>query len=270
MKRVLFLFITILISFYQQVVAQERFITVASTTSTENSGLYDYLLPAFTEETQIEVRVVAVGTGQAIRIASSGDADVLLVHHRPSEENFVEQGYGVKRFDVMYNDFVIIGPNSDPAGVRGMNDVSEALNKIYKQQRIFVSRGDDSGTHKKELSLWNDVGIDPTTFNSNWYRESGSGMGATLNVANGMGGYVMSDRSTWLNFENKGDLELLVQGDPRMFNYYGVILVNPERFPHIKAELGQQFIDWILSKQGQSVIGEYKIHGRQAFFPNAS
>ncbi len=247
----------------------ERFITVASTTSTQNSGLFEYMLPKFQKETGVEVRVVAVGTGQAIRNAKNGDADVLFVHHKPSEEKFVAEGYGVKRFDVMYNDFVVIGPKSDPAGVGGMKDGVAALKKIAASKAPFASRGDDSGTHKKERGLWKIAGIDVKGASGNWYRETGSGMGATLNAASGMGAYVLSDRATWLNFGNKGDLQILVEGDPRLFNQYGIILVNPKKYPHVKAAEGQQFIDWVLSGEGQQVIADYKIQGHQAFFPNA-
>lgn len=249
--------------------AQDEFITVASTTSTENSGLFDELLPRFTGETGIEVRVVAVGTGQSIRLAENGDADVLFVHHTPSEKQFVEAGYGVERFDVMYNDFVLVGPASDPAAIAGMSDVVEALIAIKEAREPFTSRGDDSGTHKKEQGLWSAAGLDASSFDASWYRETGSGMGATLNTASGMNAYAMSDRATWLNFGNKGDLEILLEGDERLFNQYGIILVNPERHPHIKAEMGQKFIDWVLSPEGQEAIGEYTIKGQQAFFPNA-
>jgi tungstate transport system substrate-binding protein len=249
--------------------ADSSYITVASTTSTENSGLFDYLLPKFTDKTGIEVGVVAVGTGQAIKLAENGDADVLFVHHKPSEEKFVAQGYGVKRYDVMYNDFVIIGPKSDPAGIRGMQDAALALKKIATAQAPFTSRGDDSGTHKKELSLWNDAGVDVEQASGRWYRETGSGMGATLNTASAMNAYVLSDRATWLKFGNKGNLEILLEGDPKLFNQYGIILVNPEKYPHVKAEAGQTFIDWVLSAEGQKLIGDYTIEGQQAFFPDA-
>lgn len=249
--------------------AAEPFITVASTTSTENSGLFRYLLPKFTAETGIDVQVVAVGTGQAIKLAENGDADVLFVHHTPSEEQFVAQGHGVERHDVMYNDFVIIGPQSDPAGIKGMDGAAAALKKIAEDQAPFASRGDDSGTHKKELSLWQDAGVEVGKASDSWYRETGSGMGATLNTASGMDAYVLSDRATWLSFGNKGSLEILVEGDPKLFNQYGIILVNPEKHPHVKAEAGQKFIDWVLSEEGQRLIGDYKINGQQAFFPNA-
>ncbi|MEZ5594228.1 MAG: substrate-binding domain-containing protein [Gammaproteobacteria bacterium] len=249
--------------------AADSFITVASTTSTENSGLFDFLLPKFTDASGIEVRVVAVGTGQAIKNAQNGDADVLFVHHKPSEEKFVAEGYGVERFDVMYNDFVLIGPAADPASVKGGQDVAVALSAIAETQSPFASRGDDSGTHKKELGLWQEAGVDVKAASGSWYRETGSGMGATLNTASGMSAYVLSDRATWLNFGNKGELEIVVEGDPKMFNQYGIILVNPEKYPHIKAAEGQQFIDWVLSADGQALIAEYKINGQQAFFPNA-
>jgi tungstate transport system substrate-binding protein len=249
--------------------AADKFITVASTTSTQNSGLFEYMLPVFTKKTGIEVRVVAVGTGQAIKLARNGDADVLFVHHKPSELKFVADGFGVKRFDVMYNDFVVIGPSSDPAGIGGMKDVADALKKIAGAKTPFASRGDNSGTNKKEMELWKDAGVDAKAASGSWYRETGSGMGATLNTTAGMNGYTLSDRATWLNFKNKGDLKILVEGDPRLFNQYGIILVSKEKFPHVKADLGQQFIDWVLSAEGQKVIGDYKIKGQQAFFPNA-
>lgn len=249
--------------------ARDKFITVASTTSTENSGLFEALLPRFTDKTGIEVRVVAVGTGQAIRLAENGDADVLFVHHKPSEERFVQEGHGVQRFDVMYNDFVIVGPGSDPLGVSGMNDVVEALAAIREAQAPFASRGDDSGTNRKELGLWQAAGLAASSFDAEWYRETGSGMGATLNTASGMNAYTMSDRATWLNFGNKGELEVLLEGDERLFNQYGIILVNPQRHDHVKKDMAQKFIDWVLSEEGQQAIGEYRIHGQQAFFPNA-
>ena len=249
--------------------AEEKYITIASTTSTENSGLYGYSLPKFTGKMGIGVRVVAVGTGQAIRLARKGDADVLFVHHRPSEEKFVADGFGVKRFDVMFNDFIIVGPALDPAAIRGFTDVSSALKKIASIKALFVSRGDASGTHEMELSLWKETNIDIGGASGSWYREAGAGMGATLNTAVGMNAYTLSDRGTWLNFKNRGGLGLVVENDPRLFNYYGVILVNPKKHPHVKARLGQTFIDWVLSKEGQKAIGEFKIKGRQAFFPNA-
>jgi len=250
--------------------AGDRFITVASTTSTRNSGLYDYLLPLFTKATSIEVRVVAVGTGQAIKMARNGDADVLFVHHRPSEEKFVAEGFGVKRFDVMYNDFVLVGPKSDPAGTMGKKDVAAALAAIAAKKAPFASRGDDSGTHKKERSLWKTAGVDLKAASGSWYRETGSGMGATLNTASGMNAYALTDRGTWLKFANKGDLTIVVEGDKRLFNPYGVILVNPAKYAHVKKADGQAFIDWLVSDAGQSAIGAYKLKGKQAFFPNAT
>jgi tungstate transport system substrate-binding protein len=253
-----------------QASAADPFITVASTTSTKNSGLYDYLLPYFTTDTGIEVRVLAVGTGQAVRIAQSGDADVLLVHHKKSEQKFVAEGYGVKRFDVMYNDFVIVGPTSDIAEIKGSKDVTAALVQVAKSKLPFTSRGDDSGTHKKELSLWADAGVNVAEQSGTWYRETGSGMGSTLNTASGMNAYALTDRSTWLKFANKGELEILLEGDERLFNPYGVILVNPARHAHIKAELGQQFVDWIVSPPAQALINAYTINGTQAFFANAT
>jgi len=255
---------------YTGVVVAGEYITVASTTSTRNSGLYDHILPVFTKRTGIEVRVVAVGTGQAIRMAANGDSDVLFVHHTASEKKFVADGFGVERFDVMYNDFVIVGPKSDPAGVTGTKDVTKALADIAENKAAFASRGDDSGTHKKELGLWKAAGADPKAASGSWYRETGSGMGATLNTASAMNAYALTDRATWLKFKNKGDLQILVEGDERLFNQYGIILVNPKKHPHVKAEAGQEFIDWVLSKEGQKAIGEYRIEGLQAFFPNGS
>jgi len=246
-----------------------RFLVLASTTSTENSGLFDYLLPHFTDLTGIQVRVVAVGTGQAIRLASNGDADVLLVHHRPSEDAFVAQGLGVRRHSLMHNDFVLAGPEDDPANVSGDSDVLHALGKIRESQSVFTSRGDDSGTHKKELSLWAEAGINPSAANPGGYRETGAGMGATLNTAAAMNAYVLSDRATWASFGNKGRLKVLVEGDPRLFNPYGVILVNPERFPLVHASEGQAFIDWLLSPAGQALIAAYRIDGAPVFFPDA-
>ena len=250
-------------------VAQERFITVASTTSTENSGLFEEILPKFTEETGIEVRVVAVGTGQAIELAENGDADVLFVHHRPSEDKFIEAGFGVGREDVMYNDYVVVGPASDPAGVAGMTDAGAAFAKIAEAKAPFASRGDDSGTHKAELGIWQKAGVDVAAASGEWYRETGSGMGATLNTASGMNAYALTDRGTWLSFENPGELEIVVEGDPRLFNPYGVMLVNPEKHPHVKAEDGQAFIDWLVSDEGQQAIADFQINGQQLFFPNA-
>jgi tungstate transport system substrate-binding protein len=249
--------------------AAERSIVVASTTSTENSGLFGYILPIFEAASGIKVKIVAVGTGHAIKLAQNGDADVLFVHHRPSEEKFVAEGYGVKRFDVMYNDFVIVGPKADPAGVRGMTDAPAALAKIAAAKAVFASRGDDSGTHKKERDLWRTAKVDAQAASGQWYRETGSGMGATLNTAAGLGAYALADRGTWISFANKGDLEIMVEGDKRLFNPYGVILVNPAKHKHIKAAEGQAFIDWLISNAGQKAIADYKLGGLQLFFPNA-
>jgi tungstate transport system substrate-binding protein len=246
-----------------------EFITVQSTTSTQNSGLLDAILPMFTEKTGIEVRVVAVGTGQAIRNAANGDGDVLLVHAKAAEETFVAEGNGVRRFDLMYNDFVIVGPPDDPAGIAGMSDAVAALGRIAASQLPFASRGDDSGTHKKELALWTKAGVDPGAASGSWYREMGSGMGATLNASIGMQAYTLTDRATWIAFGNKADHKILVEGDTRLFNQYGVILVNPQRHPSVKAKEGQMFIDWLLSKEGQAAIASYRVDGQQLFFPNA-
>ena len=250
-------------------VAAERFITVASTTSTENSGLFGFILPKFQQATGIEVRVVAVGTGQAIKNAERGDADVLFVHHQPSEEQFVAQGFGVKRYDVMYNDYVLLGPQTDPAGLKGTKDIVAALSRIAATAAPFVSRGDDSGTHKLELSLWEAAGIDVKKASGSWYREAGSGMGATLNTASGLDAYTISDRGTWISFKNRGRLTLVVEGDPRLFNQYGVIPVNPAKHPHVKARDGQAFTDWLISDQGQKAIADFRVEGQQLFFPNA-
>jgi tungstate transport system substrate-binding protein len=253
----------------QSALGQEQFITVASTTSTENSGLFEHLLPMFEDETGIDVRVVAVGTGQAIELAKRGDADVLFVHHKPSEEAFVEAGYGIERQDVMYNDFVIVGPASDPAGVKGMKDATAAFGKIAEAEAPFASRGDDSGTNKAELALWQKAGVDVAGESGSWYRETGSGMGPTLNTATGMDAYALTDRGTWLSFDNRQNLDIVVEGDPQLFNQYGIILVSPEKHPHVKADVGQKFIDWVISDEGQQAIGAYTINGQQAFFPNA-
>lgn len=249
--------------------AENTYITVASTTSTENSGLFEHILPMFQDESGIEVRVVAVGTGQAVDLAKRGDADVLFVHHTPSEEKFVAEGFGAARHDVMYNDFVIVGPESDPAAVKDMTSAADALKQVADKTALFASRGDDSGTHKNELSLWKAAGVDVDAASGTWYRETGSGMGATLNTASGLGAYALTDRATWLSFENKGDLAIMVEGDPKLFNQYGIILVNPEKFPHVKAEAGQRFVDWIIGSEGQKAIADFKIDGQQLFFPNA-
>ena len=247
----------------------ERFIVVASTTSTQDSGLFEYLLPLFTKKTGIEVRVVAKGTGQAIDLAKKGDADVLFVHDKKSEEQFVADGSGVKRFEVMYNDFIIVGPQADPAGVKGMGDAPAALAKIAAAAAPFASRGDDSGTHKAELRLWKEAGVDVKAASGSWYRETGSGMGPTLNTAAGMGAYALADRGTWLAFKNKGDLAILVEGDKRLFNQYGVMLVNPAKHANVKKAEGMAFINWVTSPEGQKAIADYKIDGEQLFFPNA-
>ncbi len=244
-------------------------ITIASTTSTENSGLLDAILPRFTARTGFGARVVAVGTGQAIRLARRGDADVLFVHDRASEERFVSDGFGVERYDVMYNDYVVVGPASDPARIRGLSSVEEALRTIAATRSPFVSRGDDSGTHKAELRLWKAAGVNPKPASGSWYRETGQGQGATLNVASGMGAYMFVDRGTWISFKNRGDLELLVEGDPMLFNQYGVVLVNPEKHPHVQAEAGQAFVDWVLSPEGQDAIGAFRVEGQALFVPNA-
>ncbi len=252
--------------------AQENdspFIIVQSTTSTRNSGLFEHLLPLFQADTGIEVRVVAVGTGQALRNAKNGDGDVLLTHSRIDEERFVAEGHGVERFDVMYNDFIIVGPARDPAGIEGQDDAPSALSMIADTKRPFASRGDDSGTHKAELRLWRMAGVDVQAASGRWYRETGSGMGTTLNIAVGMDAYALTDRATWIAFGNKGNHRILVQGDPRLFNQYGIILVNPDRHPGVKAKQGRRFVDWILSSTGQEAIASYRIDGQPLFFPNA-
>jgi len=250
--------------------AETPFITVASTTSTEQSGLFGHLLPAFTKSTGIEVRVVAVGTGQALKIGERGDCDVVFVHDKPSELKFVADGFGVGRREVMYNDFVLIGPSSDPAKVDGGHDIVAALRKIAAAQAPFVSRGDDSGTDKAEKRLWQEAGIDVKLASGTWYRDTGSGMGPTLNTTAAMDGYTLSDRGTWLSFQNRQSLKIVVEGDKRLFNQYGVMLVNPTRHPTVKQELGRRFIDWLVSPDGQATIAGYKINGQQLFFPNAS
>ena len=249
--------------------AQDQSIVVASTTSTQDSGLFDHILPLFEGKTGIDVKVVAQGTGQALDTGRRGDADVVFVHAKAQEEKFIEEGFGVKRFDVMYNDFVLVGPKSDPAGVSGTEDIAAALVAIQEKNAPFVSRGDKSGTHSAELRLWKDAGVDIATAKGDWYKEIGQGMGAALNTAAAMNAYVLSDRATWLSFENRGELDIAVEGDKRLFNQYGVMLVNPEKHPSVKAEAGQSFIDWLISPEGQAAIGEYKIDGQQLFFPNA-
>lgn len=250
--------------------AQERTITVASTTSTEQSGLFGYLLPLFSKARDVHVKVVAVGTGQALDIGRRGDADVVFVHDRPAEDKFMSEGEGVKRFDVMYNDFVIVGPKSDPAKIAGGKDVAEALRKIAAVKAPFISRGDKSGTHAAELRLWKEAGIDLGAAKDGWYREIGQGMGPALNMASSSNAYLLSDRGTWLSFKNRGDLAVLTEGDKRLFNQYGVMLVNPAKHSNVKARDGQAFVDWLISPGGQEAIAGYKVGGEQLFFPNAS
>lgn len=249
--------------------AQQTFITVASTTSTEQSGLFKHLLPLFEKKSGIQVRVVALGTGQALDMGRRGDADVVFVHARPLEEKFVAEGHGVKRYEVMYNDFVLVGPQSDSAGVRGTRDIVAAFRKIRALQAPFVSRGDKSGTHFAELELWKAGGIEIARERGAWYRETGSGMGPALNTASAMNAYVLADRGTWLAFKNRAQLVIAVEGDRRLFNQYGIILVNPQRHPSVKREPGQAFIDWLVSPEGQQAIAGYRIGGEQLFFPNA-
>jgi len=248
---------------------QERYITVASTTSTEQSGLFKHLLPVFEKKTGIQVRVVALGTGQALDMGRRGDADVVFVHARPLEEKFVAEGYGVRRHEVMYNDFVLIGPRADPAGVAGGKDAVQSFKTIFRKKAAFVSRGDRSGTHFAELELWKAAGIDIDRHKGSWYREIGQGMGPALNTAAGMNAYVLADRGTWLSFRNRAELAIAVEGDRRLFNQYGIILVNPQKHLGVKKEMGQAFIDWIISSEGQDAIAAYRIGGEQLFFPNA-
>jgi tungstate transport system substrate-binding protein len=255
--------------------AEDPFITVASTTSTRDSGLFDHILPIFKSRTGIDVRVIALGTGQALDTARRGDADVVFVHAKPAEEKFLAEGFGVKRFPVMYNDFVLIGPKSDPAGVAGKKDIVVALTAIMQKSAPFISRGDNSGTHQAELLLWKVAGVDiPAERKAGrlgaWYREIGQGMGAALNMASASDAYVISDRGTWISFKNRGNLVVAVEGDKRLFNQYGVMLVNPQKHPAVKKELGQRFIDWLISAEGQRAIADYKINGEQLFYPNAS
>jgi tungstate transport system substrate-binding protein len=248
---------------------QQRYITVASTTSTEQSGLFKHLLPMFEKKTGIQVRVVALGTGQALDMGRRGDADVVFVHARPLEDKFVAEGHGVRRQEVMYNDFVLIGPKSDPARVAGGKDAVQALKTIFREKAAFVSRGDRSGTHFAELELWKAAGIDIGRDKGSWYREIGQGMGPALNTAAGMNAYLLADRGTWLSFKNRAELAVLVEGDRRLFNQYGIMLVNPQKHPAVKRDMGQAFIDWVISAEGQAAIAAYKIGGEQLFFPNA-
>jgi tungstate transport system substrate-binding protein len=249
--------------------AADNFIILQSTTSTQNSGLFEHILPLFTKETGIEVRVVAVGTGQALKNAQNGDGDVVLVHSEPDEQKFVADGWGVKRYPVMYNDFIIVGPVSDPAKIAGLKNAPDALKRIAEGRAPFASRADDSGTHKAELKLWANAQVDPKASSGSWYMETGSGMGATLNLAVGKQAYSLTDRGTWLSFANKRDYKILVEGDHKLFNQYGVILVNPNRHQNVKASEGQTFIDWLTGPEGQAAIAAYKIDGQQLFFPNA-
>lgn len=249
--------------------AADPYITVSSTTSTEQSGLFKHLLPVFQKASGIEVRVVALGTGQALDMGRRGDADVVFVHDKVAEEKFIAEGFGVKREEVMYNDFILVGPKADPAKVAGGNDITEALKKIEAAKAAFVSRGDKSGTHAAELRLWKSAGIDLAQQKGPWYRDTGTGMGPALNTAASLDAYIIADRGTWLSFKNRQNLTIVVEGDKRLFNQYGVILVNPEKYTHVKKEAGQKFIDWLISEEGQKTIAEYKIGGEQLFFPNA-
>ncbi len=257
-------------SLYEAVSAQEKSIVVASTTSTQDSGLFGHLLPLFKSKTGIDVKVVAQGTGQALDTGRRGDADVVFVHAPAQEEKFVAEGFGVKRFEVMYNDFVLIGPKSDPAKISGSKDIADALKSLAASSSPFVSRGDKSGTHIAELALWKAAGVDPATGKPTWYREIGQGMGAALNTAAAMGAYGLSDRGTWISFKGKDALQIAVEGDRRLFNQYGVILVNPEKHPNVKKDLGGVFVQWLISSDGQDAIRGYKLEGQQLFFPNAA
>jgi len=250
--------------------AQEQSIVVASTTSTQDSGLFGHILPLFKAKTGIDVKVIALGTGQALDTARRGDADVVFVHAKSAEDKFLAEGFGVKRYPVMYNDFILIGPTGDPAGIKGSKDIVAALKTLKDKGVPFISRGDKSGTHIAEINLWKLAGIDIAAEKGSWYKAIGQGMGAALNTASAANAYVLSDRGTWLSFKNKGDLVVAVEGDKRLFNQYGVMLVNPRKPPPVKKELGQQFIDWLVSPEGQQAIAEYKINGEQLFYPNAS
>ena len=269
MKKATAIAIALLLVCWTAAFAQDRGITVASTTSTEQSGLFGYILPIFSKASGIAVKVVAVGTGQALDIGRRGDADVVFVHDRPAEDKFMAEGQGVKRFDVMYNDFVIVGPKSDPAHIAGDKDVVEAMRKIAAAKAPFISRGDHSGTHEAELRLWKDAGIKLALVKGDWYREIGQGMGAALNMAASSNAYLLSDRGTWLSFKNRGDLVILTEGDKRLFNQYGVMLVNPAKHPNANTRDGQAFINWLISPEGQQTIADYKVGGEQLFFPNA-
>ena len=264
------LYAVLLLAAHDRLVAgEDKFIIVQSTTSTQNSGLFEHILPIFTKKTGLEVRVVAVGTGQALKNAANGDGDVVLVHSKPDEEKFVADGWGVKRYDVMYNDFIIVGPAADPAKIAGLKDAAQAFKQIAAAKAPFASRADDSGTNKAEIKLWQAAGVDAKAASGSWYLETGSGMGATLNFAVGKNAYTLTDRGTWLSFANKDDFKVLVEGDPKLFNQYGVILVNPAKHPNVKVKEGQAFIDWLIGPEGQAAIASYKIDGQQLFFPNA-
>ena len=270
LTRRLIIAVTASLAFAGQASAQDKSIVVASTTSTQDSGLFSHILPMFKAKTGIDVKVVAQGTGQALDTARRGDADVVFVHARPAEEKFLSEGFGVKRYPVMYNDFVLIGPKADPAGIKGSKDIVAALGAIKAKGADFISRGDKSGTHQAEINLWKVAGVDIGKDKGPWYKEIGQGMGAALNTASASNAYVLADRGTWLSFKNRGDLAISVEGDKRLFNQYGVMLVNPEKHPSVKKDLGQQFIDWLVSAEGQKAIAEYKINGEQLFYPNAS
>jgi tungstate transport system substrate-binding protein len=269
-RRMLSIGLTLMMVAAAPLALAQNFITVASTTSTEQSGLFKHLLPIFEKKTGTQVRVVALGTGQALDMARRGDADVVFVHAKSAEEKFIAEGYGVKRMPVMYNDFVLVGPKSDPAKVAGGKDILEALRKVKAASAPFVSRGDRSGTHMAELALWKQAGVDIEKEKGPWYRDTGQGMGPALNTASSMNGYILTDRGTWISFKNRGDLAIVVEGDKRLFNQYGVILVNPEKHKHVKKEQGQAFIDWVVSPEGQKNIADYKIGANQLFFPNAN
>ena len=249
--------------------AQDKSIIVASTTSTQDSGLFDHILPLFKAKTGIDVRVIAEGTGEALDTGRRGDADVVFVHAKSQEAKFLAEGFGVKRYPVMYNDFILIGPNSDPAGIKGTKDIVAAFKALQQKRLMFISRGDRSGTNEAELMFWRQAGIG-IAMDDTWYKETGQGMGATLNMASATNAYVLADRGTWLSFKNKGDLVIVVEGDTRLFNQYGVMLVSPQKHPNVKKELGQQFIDWLVSAEGQKAIADYKINGEQLFYPNAN
>jgi tungstate transport system substrate-binding protein len=270
LTRRLLIAVTASLVFAGHATAQDKSIVVASTTSTQDSGLFGHLLPMFKVRTGIDVKVVAQGTGQALDTARRGDADVVFVHAKPAEEKFVAEGFGVKRYPVMYNDFILIGPKSDPAGIKGSKDIATALGAIKAKGADFISRGDKSGTHQSELNLWKVAGIDIARDKGSWYKEIGQGMGAALNTASASNAYVLADRGTWLSFKNRGDLDIAVEGDKRLFNQYGVMLVNPEKHPSVKKDFGQQLIDWLVSSEGQKAIADYRINGEQLFYPNAN